>query len=383
LQANWPPHALGKEPEMSRKTALYQRHLSSGGKMVEFAGFEMPISYGKGVMSEAKRVRSSVGLFDVSHMGEIEVKGTDALRFVNRIITNDANLLKEFQVQYTCMCYPDGGIVDDLLVYRLPDKHLLVVNASNTLKDYEWIQDNRIDFDGSVLIKNTSSDVSQLAVQGPASQSVVEKLADFDLNEVAYYWSRYGRVAGKEVLLSRTGYTGEDGFEIYCNPEDAVHLWDEILEAGAEHQIEPVGLGARDLLRLEMGYCLYGNDIDETTTPLEAGLAWVTKLSKDEFVGRDALAKQKEEGVRRLLAGFELSGRSIGRYGYPILVQGRSVGFVTSGNFSPNIEKTVGLGYVDVKCRKTGTEIEIEARGRRIQGVLAGTPFVKGTSLRR
>lgn len=368
---------------MAKRTPFFERHVSMGGRIVEFAGFEMPISYGKGIMSEAKRVRQTVGLFDVSHMGEIEIRGTDALRFVNRVVTNDASKLEEFQVQYTCMCYPDGGIVDDLLVYRLPDKYLLVVNAANTLKDYEWIQDNRIDFDGSVLIRNTSNAVSQLAIQGPASQGILEKLVDFDPDDLAYYWSRYGRVAGKEVLLSRTGYTGEDGFEIYSNPEDAVHLWDSILDAGEKQNIEPVALGARDLLRLEMGYCLYGNDIDETTTPLEAGLGWVTKLGKEEFVGKDALVERKKDGLSKRLIAFELEGRSIGRPGYGIFLEDQEVGIVTSGSFSPNVDKSIGMGYVALEYARKGTRVEIDARGNRVEGSIVSTPFVEGTSLKR
>jgi aminomethyltransferase len=368
---------------MSKRTAFYDKHIEAGGRMVEFVGFQMPMSYGKGIMAEVKRVRTTAGLFDVSHMGEIEVKGSDALEFVNLVVTNDAAKLEEFQVQYACLCYPDGGIVDDLLVYRLPDKYLLVVNASNTLKDYEWIQDNRISFGGSVLVKNTSDAVAQLALQGPASEKILSGLTDFNPSEMAYYWSRYGEVAGKSVLVSRTGYTGEDGFEIYSNTEDAVQIWDAVLDAGRELDVEPVALGARDLLRLEMGYCLYGNDIDETTNPLEAGLGWITKLAKERFVGREPLIAQKEAGLKRRLVGFELEGRSIARHGHPIYAGKSKVGTVTSGNFSPTIEKSIGMGYVDVNVRKEGTEIEVDIRGTRTRGVIVKTPFVKNTSIKR
>ena len=368
---------------MSRRTALYDRHVKLGGKMVKFAGFEMPLAYQNGIMSETKRVRSTAGLFDVSHMGEIEISGSDCLNFLNRIITNDADELGEFQVQYTCMCYPDGGIVDDLLIYRLPGKYLLVVNAANTVNDLEWIVDNKLGFAGIVSIENRSDRVSQLALQGPDSQRILDKLVDFDLEKIGYYHSQYAKVSGKEVLVSRTGYTGEDGFEIYSSVEDTGILWDAILEAGSESEIEPVGLGARDLLRLEMGYCLYGNDIDETTTPLEAGLGWVTRLKKDEFVGKDALVKQKESGLTRRLVPFELKGRAIPRQDYPILSDGRRIGDVTSGNFSPSVEKSIGMGYVEFGRQTEGTGIEIDVRGKPVEGVIVKSPFVKSTSLKR
>jgi len=368
---------------MSKKTALYDRHVKSGGRMVKFAGFEMPLAYQNGIMSETKRVRSTAGLFDVSHMGEIEITGRAALEFLNKIITNDAANLEEFQVQYACMCYPDGGIVDDLLVYRLPEKYLLVVNAANTVNDLEWILDCKLGFGGTVSIEDTSDRVSQLALQGPDSQRILDKLVDFDLEKMRYYHSQYGKVSGKEVLVSRTGYTGEDGFEIYSNRNDATLLWDAILEAGSECEIEPVALGARDLLRLEMGYCLYGNDIDETTSPLEAGLGWVTKLNKDEFVGKDSLVKQKVGGIRRRLVPFELKGRAIARTGYPILSEGRKVGDVTSGNFSPSVEKSVGMGYVELGCETEGTRVQIDVRGEPVEGVIVKSPFVKSTSLKR
>lgn len=368
---------------MPRRTALYDRHVRLGGKMVKFAGFEMPVAYQKGIMSEAKRVRSTAGLFDVSHMGEIEITGSDALEFLSKIITNDAASLNEFQVQYTCMCYPDGGIVDDLLVYRLRDKYLLVVNAANTMNDLEWIVDYKLGFAGTVSIENTSNSISQLALQGPDSQRILGKLVDLDLEEIKYYYCQYTKVAGKEVLVSRTGYTGEDGFEIYSNVDDAGLLWDAILEAGNESEIEPVALGARDLLRLEMGYCLYGYDIDETTTPLEARLGWVTKLKKDEFVGKDALVKQKEGGLKRRLVSFEVKGKAIARQGYSILSDGRRIGDVTSGNFSPNIEKSIGMGYVELGLEAEGTGIEIDVRGKPVEGVIINSPFVKSTSLKR
>lgn len=368
---------------MPRRTALYERHVAHGGKMVTFAGFEMPISYQKGIMSEAKRVRKTAGLFDVSHMGEIEIRGSAAAEFVNTITTNDVTGLHELQVQYTCMCYPDGGIVDDLLVYRLPDKYLMVVNAINTRKDYEWIQDNRIGFGGSIFIENTSESISQLAVQGPDSELILSRIVDLDLENVGYYWSGFGKAAGKDVLVSRTGYTGEDGFEIYSSGSDGAFLWGAIMDVGKESGIEPVALGARDLLRLEMGYCLYGNDIDETTTPLESGLGWVTKLNKDDFVGKKALVEQKQAGLRRRLVGFELEGKAIARHDYAILCEGRSVGRVTSGSFSPNIEKSIGMGYVELGWDAEGTGIEIDIRGKHVKAVIVKTPFVKNTSLKR
>ncbi|MCK4584302.1 glycine cleavage system aminomethyltransferase GcvT, partial [candidate division WOR-3 bacterium] len=288
---------------MSKKTAIYDEHIKLGAKIVEFAGFLMPIQYKDGIFSEVKRVRQTVGLFDVSHMGEVVIKGKNALAFINYITINDASQLDEYQVQYSAMCYEDGAIVDDLLVYRLPDRYLLVVNASNTDKDFEWILKNKA---GEVEISNISDSITQLAVQGPVAEKVVQKLTDYELSNMEFYWSTETKVSGVDSILSRTGYTGEDGFEMYAKYKGGLKLWNDILNAGEEFDIEPVGLGARDLLRLEMKYCLYGNDINKSTTPLEAGLSWITKLDKENFIGKEALLKQKEEGIKRRLVCFEM-----------------------------------------------------------------------------
>lgn len=359
---------------MGKKTPFHEKHIECGGKMVEFAGFSMPIHYKSGVVQECKRVRSTVGVFDVSHMGEIEIRGEEREEFLDWITVNDLSRLGIYQAQYTAMCYPDGGIVDDLVVYRLPESYFLVVNAVNTDKDYEWVVENRR---GEVEIKDLSPEIAQLAVQGPKAESVMQKVCRFDLSELEYYWSTHGGVSGVDAFISRTGYTGEDGFEIYFDPQFASQVWDALLEAGREFDIEPAGLGARDTLRLEMRYCLYGNDMDQTTTPLEAGLGWIVKLEKGEFIGRDALLKQKEEGVKRKLVAFKPEGKTIPRHDYRICKEGKKIGKVTSGAYSPALEAPIGLGYVQSPHNKTGTEIEIEARGRMVKATVVKPPFYK------
>jgi aminomethyltransferase len=361
---------------MVKKTSLYEEHIRFGAKIVEFAGFLMPIQYTKGILSEVKRVRKTVGVFDVSHMGEVEVRGKDALDFVNYLTVNDASTLKEFQVQYSAMCYEDGGIVDDLLVYRLPDRYFLVVNAANTKKDHEWIVKNKR---GDVEIENISDSITQIAIQGPEAEKVMQRVTNFDLREMKFYWSTETKVAGIECILSRTGYTGEDGFEIYVKREGE-RLWKEVFKAGEELEIEPVGLGSRDLLRLEMKYCLYGNDIDKTTTPLEAGLSWITKLDKGDFIGKGALLKQKEEGTKRRLVCFEMGEKGMPRPHYEIFKGETKVGSVTSGNFSPSVNKFIGLGYIDKPFHKSGTEISIDIRGKRKRAVVVKPPFYKNAS---
>ncbi len=362
---------------MARKTSLYDEHIKMGGKIVEFAGFYMPIQYKDGVLSEVRKVRETAGVFDVSHMGEVEVKGKDALKFVNHITVNDASGLQEWQVQYSAMCYEDGGIVDDLLVYRLPGRYFLVVNASNTDKDFEWIMKNK---KGEVEISNTSDTITQIAIQGPNAEEVVQKLTDLKLADMGFYWSSETKVAGANCILSRTGYTGEDGFEIYAKNEDGVKLWSEIFAAGKEFEIKPIGLGARDLLRLEMKYCLYGNDIDKTTNPLEAGLSWITKLDKDEFISKEVLLEQKRLGIRRRLVCFEMLEKSIPRHHYGIFKNGEKVGFVTSGNFSPSVNEFIGLGYVDKPFYKSGTEIAIDVRGSKKKAMIVKPPFYKNAT---
>jgi len=358
-----------------KRTPFHDAHVQAGAKIVEFAGFEMPIQYG-GIVEEHKRVRNAVGVFDVSHMGEVEIRGPGALAFVQRITVNDASKLSEGRVQYSAMCYEDGGIVDDLLVYHCGDYYLLVINASNTGKDLAWMRSHAT---GDARIEDRSDATGLLAVQGPKSLATLQRLTDLDLGSIQYYHWKRGKVAGVEALVSRTGYTGELGFELYIGPDPAAGLvlWDALMQAGREHAIGPVGLGARDTLRLEMGFCLYGNDIDQTTNPLEAGLGWITKLEKGDFLGRPALQAVKKQGVTRKLVGFSLNDRAFPRHGYEIQLGGKRVGTVTSGTFSPVLEKGIGMGYVDAALAAPGTALDIVVRGRAIPATVVRLPFVK------
>lgn len=333
----------------------------------------MPVQY-RSVIEEVKRVRSTVGLFDVSHMGRVEVRGANAIDFVSKVTVNDPCKLDDFQAQYSAMCYPDGGIVDDLVVYKLSDKFLLVPNGANRVKDYDWMLSNKIK---GVNIKDVSDEVAQLAIQGPKAEPLMQKIVDIDLEEIGFYKSAMGKVAGIDSLISRTGYTGEDGFEICFDATHAEKVWDAVMDVGKEFEAEPAGLGARDTLRLEMKYCLYGNDIDETTTPLEAGLGWITKLEKDDFIGKDALLKQKAEGVKRKLVAFEMMEKVVPRHAYKIFKDDKEIGKVTSGNFSPSINKFIGLGYVDIPFNKIDTEIAIEYRDKTTKAIIVKPPFYK------
>lgn len=361
---------------MDKRTPLYDEHVNMGGKMVPFAGYMMPVQF-NGVVSEVNRVRSTVGVFDVSHMGEIIVKGDRRKEFVNYITTNDVMDLEPEQVQYTMMLYPDGGIVDDLLVYNLSDRILLVVNASNAQKDFQWVEKNRWD---DVNVENVSNSISQLAVQGPMAQKVISKITDYDLDSIPFYYACETDLCNIPVILSRTGYTGEDGFEIYMPNENALHIYEKVMEAGKEFEIEPIGLGARDTLRLEMRYMLYGNDITKETTPLEAGLSWAVKMTKDDFIGRNALIKQKEEGLKKRLCAFEMMDRGIPRHGYEIYREDKKVGTVTSGNASPSTGKFIGLGYVDVPYNKSGNELMIKIREKMQKAIVIKPPFYKNGS---
>ena len=356
----------------TKKTGLYDFHVSHGAKMVEFAGFWMPVQY-TSMLEEHKKVRTTVGVFDVSHMGEIEVRGPKALEFVNYITINDASKLEVNQAQYTAMCYPDGGIVDDLICYRRPDHYLLVVNASNTDKDYAWILKNKME---GAEVKNISDQITQIAVQGKDAEATLQKLTDVDLSAIKFYWFREGELAGVPMIISRTGYTGEPGFELYFDKKYSMEIVEKVFEAGKEFDIAPIGLGARDTLRLEKKYCLYGNDIDQTTNPIEAGLGWITKLKKGDFIGREAIARVKEEGPKRKLVGFISEGRMIPRHHYPIKKDGSEIGHVTSGCFSPILEKNIGLGYVATEFSDIGQVITIDARGREINAEIVKTPFV-------
>ncbi|GAB4375271.1 MAG: glycine cleavage system aminomethyltransferase GcvT [Calditrichia bacterium] len=356
----------------AKKTGLYDFHLKHGAKMVEFAGFIMPIQY-TSMIEEHKKVRTSVGVFDVSHMGEIEIRGPKALEFVNYLTINDASKLEVNQAQYTAMCYPDGGIVDDLICYRMADHYLLVVNAANTEKDYQWILKNKIE---GVQVENISDQITQIAVQGKNAEPTLQKLTPVNLAEIKFYWFQEGELAGVPMIISRTGYTGEPGFELYFDRQYSLKVIEKIFEAGKEFQIAPIGLGARDTLRLEKKYCLYGNDIDQTTNPIEAGLGWITKLKKGDFIGREALLKVKEEGPKRKLVGFICEGKMIPRHHYPIEVEGKQIGHVTSGCYSPILEKNIGLGYVAIEFSEIGQKITINARGKELPAEIVQTPFV-------
>jgi aminomethyltransferase len=357
-----------------KHTPFHDIHLQFGAKMVEFAGFDMPIQY-KGIIAEHKRVRESVGVFDVTHMGEFEVRGADAFAFVQRMTTNDVSKLVEGGVQYSSMCYEDGGIVDDLLVYHCGDYLQLVVNASNLEKDFNWLREH---IEGDVQLIDKSDETALLAVQGPKSLETLKKITDINLDEMKYYSFRRGQVAGIDCLLSRTGYTGELGFEIYFKSDTVLgtRMWDAIFEAGKEFEIEPIGLGARDTLRLEVGFCLYGNDIDHTTMPLEAKLGWITKLQKGDFVGRDAMVKAKEAGLKRTLVGLVLDGRAFPRHGYDIAVNGAVCGRVTSGTVSPMLEKGIAMGYVPVEYGTEGSTVDIIIRNQPVPATVVKVPFV-------
>jgi glycine cleavage system T protein (aminomethyltransferase) len=361
------------------KTTIFQElHVALGAKMVSFAGYEMPIQYPNGIIHEHKVVRNAVGVFDVSHMGEFEVKGKDALAYVQNITVNDASKLAETKIQYSAMCLETAGIVDDLLVYCLgEDYYMLVVNGANIDKDYAWCEKNTEGFD--VELTNVTDEVNLLAVQGPNSLKTLQKLTETNMEEIAFYNYRYGKLAGKDMIISRTGYTGELGFELYFrgDKQAATEVWNAVFEAGDEFGIEAVGLGCRDTLRLEKCYCLYGNDIDETTNTLEAGLGWITKLAKGDFNGSDVLKKVKEEGITRKLVPFVVEvDRFIPRNGYTIMSEGKEIGKVTSGNISPSLDKAIGMGYVAAEFKAPGTKIEIAARGKTFPAEVVKLPFL-------
>lgn len=358
-----------------KTTALTDLHIALGAKMVPFAGYNMPVQY-TGINDEHETVRKNVGVFDVSHMGEFLLKGEKALDLVQKISSNDASKLYDGKIQYACIPNETGGIVDDFLVYRIDaNTYFLVVNASNIEKDWEWISKYNT---YGVEMKNISDKTSLFAVQGPKATEALQSLTEIDLGEMEYYTFKKGVFAGVEnVLVSATGYTGAGGFEIYVENNQAKQVWNAIFEAGKSFGIKPIGLGARDTLRLEMGFCLYGNDIDDTTSPLEAGLGWVTKFTKD-FVNADALKKQKEEGVSRKLVGIEMIERGIPRHGYEIVdIADNLIGVVTSGTQSPSLQKSIGLGYIKKDFSKEGTEIFIKIRDKKIKAVVSKPPFIK------
>jgi aminomethyltransferase len=358
-----------------KKTKFYSLHEKLNAKIVDFAGYKMPIHYSS-IIKEHKAVRTSVGVFDVSHMGEIFVRGENALEFIQLITVNDASMLTDGRVQYSAMCYEDGGIVDDLLVYRISENEfMLVVNASNKDKDFAWMNKNKID---GVIISDESEDYSLLAVQGPKSKAVLEKICDKPL-DIEYYHFTHAKIAGIEMLISRTGYTGELGYELYFKGDEssAATVWNSIFETGSDFDIQPVGLGARDSLRLEMGFCLYGNDIDQTTNTLEAGLGWITKLKKSSFLGKEALLKIKESGLRKKLVPIISNEKIFPRNGYEISVDEKIVGHLTSGTVSPILDKAIALGYINIEFAKEGNQINILIRGKEIPAFITKLPFIK------
>ena len=358
-----------------KKTKFINVHEKLRAKIVEFAGYLMPIQY-TSIIAEHKTVRNSVGVFDVSHMGEIFISGKNALDFVQYITINDSSKLIPGRVQYSAMCYNDGGIVDDLLVYKISTtEFMLVVNASNISKDFEWMLKNNT---FGVEIKNLSDEYSLLAVQGPKSKEVIQKLCENTL-DIDYYHFIKTKICGYNMIVSRTGYTGELGYELYFKGDEEIaeDVWNKIFEAGKEFDIQPVGLGARDTLRLEMGFCLYGNDIDQNTNPLEAGLGWITKLNKDNFVGKNALLKVKKDGLKRKLVALLSDERCFPRHGYDLTVSGNKVGVITSGTVSPVLDKAIALGYVDSKFTQDGSIINFSIRGKEIPAKIVKLPFVK------
>jgi aminomethyltransferase len=365
-----------------KRTPLYEEHEKAGAKLIPFAGYMMPVQYPAGIVAEHNAVRTSCGLFDVSHMGEVFVSGPQALDLVQHVTTNDASKLVIGQAQYSVICQEDGGAVDDCIVYRISDdRYMVVVNASNKDKDFAWMQSHKHDFDCELV--DSSDDYGLIAIQGPKASDILKRLTDTDLDAIKYYHFNEGKVAGLECIISRTGYTGEDGFELYVNSKDAVAIWRRLLEAGAPENLQPTGLGARDSLRLEMGYALYGNDIDDRRTPLEAGLGWVVKMDKGDFVGREALAALKAEGIKEKLVGFELKDRGFPRHGYGVRVNGEPGGEVTSGIHSPSLGKGIGMAYVPVDSSKPGSQIEIMVRDKGVMAEVVRPPFYKEGSVRK
>ncbi|HTG93692.1 MAG TPA: glycine cleavage system aminomethyltransferase GcvT [Pyrinomonadaceae bacterium] len=362
-----------------KKTPLNNAHRQLGGRMVDFGGWDMPVQYPAGTIEEHLRTRTHAGLFDVSHMGEIDVRGRDAIAFVNRITSNDVTKLIDGQAQYTALTTPEGTVIDDLLVYRLSEDHLfLVVNAGTTEKDWEWIKSHHAG--ESVELKNVSAEYCQLALQGPEALSILQKLTAEPLSEIKYYHFTTGQVDNVDGIISRTGYTGEDGFEFYAAAAEGERLWNKILEAGnlgSDDGILPAGLGARNTLRLEAGMALYGHELTETTTLLEANLGWICKLDKGDFIGRETLARQKETGLKRKLVGFEVTERGIARDDYDVVINDQRVGKVTSGSPAPYLKKNIGFAYLPIEFTKVGQEIQIDVRGRLIGAQVIKTPFYK------
>jgi aminomethyltransferase len=360
-----------------KKTPLHARHRALGARMVEFGGWDMPVEY-SGIVDEHMAVRTRAGLFDVSHMGEIEIAGADALKAVQHITSNDASRLSINQIQYSALTTPQGTFVDDVLTYKMADDHfMLVVNASNIVKDFHWIAEHVKEAGGDAAAVNTSSRYALMALQGPAAKDVLQSLTGVDLSAIKYYWFATGEVANVRVTISRTGYTGEDGFEVFAAPNAAERVWDAILHAGRSAGVVPAGLGARDTLRLEASMRLYGNDMDETSTVLEADLGWIVGWKKDEFLGYDVLKRQKADGTPKKLVGFEMLERAIARHGYDVYIDGAKAGVVTSGTQTPFLKKAIGMAYVPADRTQPGVEFEVDVRGRRARAAVVPMPFYK------
>jgi aminomethyltransferase len=361
-----------------KRTPLNQWHRDQGAKMVDFGGWDMPIQF-TGILAEHEAVRQRAGLFDVSHMGEVRIRGGNALAFIQHLITNDAGNLEIGQAQYTVMVNEEGGVIDDLLVYRLDDAdYMLVINAATTPKDVAWIAARAAEFEGAPEVRDESDDWAQLAIQGPRAEAILARLVPLDLSSLGYYRCAPSQFEGVSALVSRTGYTGEDGFEVYLPPHAAPALADAVLAAGADDGIVPVGLGARDTLRLEGGMLLYGNDMDESRSPVEANLRWLIKPAKGDFVGRAALVEQLDQGTAERLIGFELLERGVPRHGYALCsASGEPIGEVTSGSYSPTLQKGIGLGYVPVGHAQVDGELKVDVRGRKMEARVVKTPFYR------
>lgn len=360
--------------EEGKKTKLYDTHIRYGGKIIDFAGWILPVQY-EGIIEEHHAVRNNAGLFDVSHMGEVDVKGKDAFNYVQNLVTNDISVLTDNQVIYTLMCYENGGVVDDLLVYKFTEEHYyLVINAGNIDKDYDWMLKNVGSYE--VQLENISKEISEVALQGPKAQEILQTLTDTNLEDIKFFHcNRNVVIDGVKCLVSRTGYTGEDGFEIYAENQYIEKLWDKIIEAGKPFGIKPAALGCRDTLRFEAALPLYGHEISAEITPLEAGLGFFVKLSKENFIGKDALVKQKEQGLKRKLVGFEMKERGIPRHGYEVTADGKNIGFVTTGYMSPTLKKNIGLALVASEYADLGTEINIVIRNKAVKAEVISKKF--------
>ena len=362
--------------ENLKKTPLNKVHRELGGKMVDFGGWDMPVQYAAGVIAEHLATRTCAGLFDVSHMGEIWVEGEDAIAFVNRITTNDVTKLVDGQAHYSALTNENGGVVDDLLVYRFDeDKLLLVVNASTTEKDWDWITSH--EKDEVITLTNASKDYCQIAVQGPKALEIAQKFTGVNLSEIKYYHFTVDKFDGVDAIISRTGYTGEDGFEVYADKDFAEQIWNNLLEAGAEFGILPAGLAARNTLRLESAMSLYGHELSDTISPLEAGLGWICKINKGDFIGREPMTELKEKGLRKKLVGFEMIDKGIARDDMEVYVGDEKIGYVSSGSPAPFLKKNIGLAFVPVEVAKIGQEITIDVRGKKLKAQIVPTPFYK------